>query len=155
MSNKESFSADHWSTLVEAGPAIARAVSFSAGSKGQSEGEMAAYAAFVATATGQGGASLVGTLAAEVNGWLASPPPMEGSDDPFTDGLEVARKAGAILAVASDPADAEALIAWYLAGADAVAQAAREGGILGLGGEQLSAWEIQTIGSIRDALGAA
>jgi hypothetical protein len=88
-----------------------------------------------------------------VSGWLAAPPPMEGSDDPFTDGLEVARKAGAVLAVTADPADAEAVIAWYLAGADAVAQAAKEGGLLGMGGEQVSTWEIETIGSIRDALG--
>jgi hypothetical protein len=69
------------------------------------------------------------------------------------DGLEAARHAGAILEVAADPADAAAIRAWLLSAARAVAEASREGGVLGLGGEQVSTHERETIAAIADALG--
>ena len=70
------------------------------------------------------------------------------------DGLEQARRAGALIAVELDPAEATAVRAWYLAGAQRVAAAAKEGGVLGIGGADISTWEQETLQAIADALGA-
>ena len=153
MSTKADLSATNWAALVAAAPAIARAVSASSGSSGQSETELNAFVQFVSDAAAGAGDDILGQLVSDVGSLLAvGVEPVSG--DAFMDGLEQARRAGAIVAVELDPAEADSVRAWYLAAAQAVAAAAREGGVLGIGATDLSTWERQTIQSIADALGS-
>lgn len=154
MTTKADVSPGNWAALVSAGPAIARAVSASAGSTDRSEAELDAFVQFVSdAAAGASGDDLLGQLVADVANRLAvGVDPVSG--DAFAEGLEQARRAGAILAVELEPGEATAIRGWYLAAATRVARAAREGGILGIGASDVSTWERETIQSIADALGA-
>jgi hypothetical protein len=154
MTTKSDVSPGNWAALVSAGPAIARAVSASAGSTDRSEAELDAYVQFVSdAATGASGDDLLGQLVEDISNLLAvGVAPVSG--DAFAEGLEQSRRAGAILAVELEPGEATAIRGWYLAAASRVAQAAREGGILGIGSTDVSTWERETIQSIADALGA-
>jgi hypothetical protein len=153
MSTKADLSPTNWAALVAAAPAIARAVSASSGSGGQSETELNAFVQFVSDAAGGAGDDILGQLVSDVGSLLAvGVEPVSG--DAYMEGLEQARRAGAIVAVELEPGEAEAMRAWYLAAAQTVAKAAREGGVLGIGASDLSTWELQTIQSIADALGS-
>ena len=153
MTTKADISLANWAALVDAAPAIARAVSASGGSAGRSVQELDAFIQFVSDSTGGPGEDLVEQLSADVAGRLAAGIKPSG-DDAYTEGLEQARRAGAIVAVELDPAEATALRAWYLAGAQRVAAAAKEGGVLGIGGADVSSFERETLQAIADALGA-
>ena len=154
MTSKADIAPHNWAALVDAAPAIARAISASGGSTGKSEQELDAFVQFASdAAVGGEGESLLGMLVTDVAARLAvGVPPADG--DVYVDGLEKARRAGAILAVEADPGEAASVRAWYLAGARAVATAVKEGGVLGLGAADVSDWERETIQSIADALGA-
>jgi hypothetical protein len=154
MTTKSDVSPGNWAALVSAGPAIARAVSASAGSTDRSEAELGAYVEFVSDAAiGASGEDVLGQLVADVSNLLAvGVEPVSG--DAFAEGLEQSRRAGAILAVELEPDEATAIRGWYLAAASRVAQAAREGGVLGIGASDVSTWERETIQSIAEALGA-
>jgi hypothetical protein len=144
----------NWAALVSAAPAIARAVSASAGSTGQSETELDAFVQFVSDATvSHDGRDVLGQLVGDVGNLLAiGVEPVSG--DPFMEGLEQARRAGAIVSVELEPAEAVAIRAWYLAAAHRVAEAASEGGVLGIRSGDVTTWERETIQAIADALGA-
>ena len=154
MTSKGDISPQNWAALVDAAPAIARAISASGGSAGKSEQELDAFIQFASDAAVSGeGDSLLGGLAVDVAARLAvGVPAPEG--DVYVDGLEKARRAGAILAVEADPGEAASVRAWYLAGARAVAAAVKEGGVLGIGGADVSDWERETTQSVADALGS-
>jgi hypothetical protein len=153
MTAKSDISVANWAALVEAGPAIARAVSASGGSTATSEQELGAFIAYVGdAATASDGGSLLGQLVNDVAGTLAGGIPAPDGDV-YVDGLEKARRAGAVLAVEADAAEATAIRTWLVGAAQAVAAAAKDGGVLGIGGAQLSDWEKETIRSIADALG--
>jgi hypothetical protein len=155
MTTKADVSSANWAALVDAGPAIARAVAASAGSSGQTEQELEAFIEFLSesgAATDRG--TVVGELLADVGGRLATGTPAPDGDA-YMNGLELARRAGAIAAVELEPDEARAVRAWYLAAATRVARAAREGGIAGLGGSDISAWERETLQTIADALGVS
>jgi hypothetical protein len=153
MTNKSDITPANWAALVDAAPAIARGVAASSGSTGQSEQELDAFIQFVSdTAIDLDGEGILDRLVADISGRLAAGvPPVEG--DVYMDGLEQARRAGAILAVELDPNEAMSVRAWYLAAAARVAQAAREGGVLGIGATEVSTWEQETLQAIADALG--
>jgi hypothetical protein len=153
MSERRAFTSEQWQALVDAPPAIARAVASVAGSAGQTETELGAFLELVDQAAADAPGGLLGALVGDVHGRLAGGLPPEPRPDPFMDGLEAARRAGAILSVQADPADAARVRAWLLSVAQVVASAAREGSVLGIGGEQVSHREEQTIAAIRDALG--
>jgi hypothetical protein len=155
VTTKADLTPGNWAVLVDAAPAIARAVAASAGGESKSVAELGAFVQFVSEGADESGRdNLVDQLVADVRGRLASGvEPVSG--DAFTDGLELARRAGAILAVELEPAEATSVRAWYLAGARRVAGAAREGGVLGIGSTELSSWERETLKAIADALGAA
>lgn len=154
MTSRTDLTPANWAALVDAGPAIARAVAASAGAPSQAETELGAFIAYVGdAATSTDGGSLLGQLVADVAGTLAGGVPAPDGDV-YVDGLEKARKAGAILAVEADPDEATAIRTWLLGAARAVAAAAKDGGVLGIGGTQISDWEKETIRAIADALGA-
>ena len=155
MSTKADISAANWTAMISAAPAIARAVSASAGSAGQSQGELDAFVRFASSAGGaHDDPGVLGQLVADVETLVgAGIEPVDA--DAYMDGLEQARRAGAIIAVELELAEAEVIRAWYLAGAQRVAEVAREGGVLGIGSKDVSAWERETIQSIADALGSS
>lgn len=154
MSKKSDVGSSNWTAMVNAAPAIARAVSASAGSSGQSEGELNAFVQFVSDAgADHDDTTVLGQLVVDVGTLLASGvEPVSG--DAYTDGLELARRAGAIVAVELEPAEADAIRAWYLEAAKRVAEAAREGGVLGIGAADVSTRERETLQAIADALGS-
>ena len=155
MTTKADISPANWAALVDAAPAIARAVAASAGSAADSETELGAFIEFVATGADEAGAQgLVDQLVMDVRGRLASGGLPAGADA-YMDALELARRAGAILAVEVDAGEATAIRAWYLAAAMRVARASREGGVLGVGSQEVSSRERETIAAIADALAAA
>lgn len=154
MSTKADITSANWAALVDTAPAIARAVAASAGGTSQSEGELDAFVQFVSDAAiNSDGDGVLDQLIADVSGRLAAG--METSTgDVYMEGLEQARRAGAILAVELKPGESTAVRAWYLAAAARVAQSAREGGVLGIGATDVSTWERETLQAIADALGS-
>ena len=153
---REAFTDDQWRQLQEAGPAIARAVAAAAGSTGQTEAELEAFLRLVdRTQTESTDSGLLGQLISEVHTLLAAGSLAQPTDDAITDGIHAARRAGAVLAVVADEDDARAVRLWLLDVARTVAQAAREGGILGLGAQEVSGPERETIAAISDALGVS
>ena len=150
------FSDHQWQRLVEAGPQIALAVAASSGSSKQSVAELDAFLRLVdETADDSEGASLLSHLAVDTRAKLASGMLRGNSDDAIPDGIQAAREAGAILAVYSDEQEARVLRQWLLQVAHTVAGAAREGGLLGIGGQDVNAVERETMSEIADGLGAA
>ena len=68
--------------------------------------------------------------------------------------LEELRGVNEIVAAKATPQEAEAFRAWLVATAQAAADAAKEGGFMGFGAEQVSAGEKQMLDQLRAALGA-
>ena len=69
--------------------------------------------------------------------------------------LEELRAANELLTVKATPPEAEAFRRWLVATAQAAADAAKEGGFMGFGAEQVSAGEKQMLDQVRAALGGA
>jgi hypothetical protein len=69
--------------------------------------------------------------------------------------LEELRAVNELVIAKASPQEAEAFRRWLLAAAQAAADAAKEGGFLGFGAEQVSAGEKQMLDQVRAALGAA
>lgn len=151
---RELFTDQQWQQLLEAPVAIARAVAAAAGSGGQSETELASFLDLLERTRTEGADSeLTGRLANDVYNLLAAGSLQMTSADPIADGIHAARRAGAILAVIADDEGARAVRLWLLDIARTVAQASREGGILGFRAEEMSSPERETIAAISDALG--
>ena len=69
--------------------------------------------------------------------------------------LEELRGANELVTAKATPQEAEAFRAWLVAAAQAAADAAKEGGFLGFGAEQVSAGEQRMLDQVRAALGVA
>jgi hypothetical protein len=152
----DEFTEQQWQQLLAAGPAIARAVAAASGSERQSEAELATFLELLErTADDTEQSRLLGRLAADTRTMLADGAlPMAGQDVVF-EGLHAARQAGAMLAVVGDEEEARSVRMWLMEIGRVVAEAAREGGLMGIGGEQISRPEHETIQAIADALGLA
>ena len=152
----EDFTDHQWQRLVDAGPQIARAVAASAGSSGQAEAELGAFLRLVdETADDSDGSSLLGRLAAAARDKVASGMLTGTADDAIPDGIHAAREAGAILAVATEESEVRAVRQWLLQVAHVTAAAAREGGLFGIGGTDVSDRERETMAAISDGLGGS
>jgi hypothetical protein len=131
-------------------------VAASAGSAGQSEAELGAFLRLVdETADDSGGASVLGQLAAASRDKVASGMLAGGTEDAIPDGIQAAREAGAILAVAAPEGDARSIRQWLLQVAHVTAAASREGGVFGVGGTDISDNERDTMAAISDGLGGS
>jgi hypothetical protein len=154
MSAHDRFTAEQWAAVVDAAPAIARAVAASAGPPAESVRELASFEQAVAATVPAGpGSDLVTDLAQAVIDRIATGAPAGPPDSAIMDGIEAARKAGALLDALASPEDASAARAWLIRMARTVASAAREGGIFGIGGAGTSVPEQQTIEMLSEALG--
>jgi hypothetical protein len=149
----EEFTDHQWQRLVDAGPQIARAVAASAGSSGQSEVELGAFLRLVDEAADDDNSSVLGRLAAAARDKVAAGMLTGTTEDAIPDGIQAAREAGAILSVAAIESDARTIRQWLLQAAHVTAAAAREGGVFGIGGTDVSDRERDTMGAISDALG--
>ena len=69
--------------------------------------------------------------------------------------LEELKAVNELVTAKATPEEVEAFRGWLLAAAQAAANAGKEGGFLGFGGEQVSAGERQMLDQVRAALGAA
>ena len=134
-------------------PAIARAIAATAGSATQTVGELGAFVELLERTAVDDPGGLLGAIVADLHGRLADGFSAHRPVDPLMEGIEAARIAGAILAVEADQIEGERVRAWCLSVAHAVAEAAREGGVLGIGGSRISRHEEEAIAAIRDALG--
>jgi hypothetical protein len=152
----EPYTEQQWHDLTSAPPAIARAVAVVSGSAGQSEVELDAFLSVLQeTAASRGGetdSSLLTKLVHDVQGQLAGGVEMPDTDA-MTDGLQAARRAGALLEIYPDAAQAREVRLWLNDVARRVAEAASNGGVLGIGGQQISNAENDTLLAITDALG--
>jgi hypothetical protein len=147
---------DHqWQRLAEAGPQIALAVAASSGSPKQSVAELDAFLRLVdETADESEAAGLLGSLAAATRDKVAAGMLTGDTGDAIPDGIQAAREAGAILAVQADEQEARSLRQWLLTVAHTVASATRDGGVMGIGGQDVSKIEGETLAEIADGLGA-
>ena len=151
----EPYTEQQWLDLTDAAPAIARAVASVSGSAAQSEAELDVFLTLLeesADAQNDPAATLLGRLITDVKGRLAGGIAAP-ENDAMTDGLQAARKAGALLEIYPDAAQAREVRLWLLDVARRVAQSARDGGVLGLGSQQISNAESDTLLAITDALG--
>jgi hypothetical protein len=153
MSARDQFSPDSWAAVVDAVPAIARAVAAAAGSPADTVRELGAFESFLASTDGSG-SDLLAEVIDAVRNRLATGAPTGPADRAVVDGIAAARKAGAILSSIAEPADAEAVRDWLLRLAKVISSAAREGGVLGIGGAQVSESETQLILELGEALGS-
>jgi hypothetical protein len=69
--------------------------------------------------------------------------------------LEELREVNELVTAKATPEEAAAFRRWLLAAAQAAADAGKEGGFLGFGGEQVSAGEQRMLDQVRAALGVA
>ena len=151
----EPYTEQQWQELTDAAPAIARGVAWISGPPSESEAELDAFVKFVEDSyvhLPQGNESLLSRLVNAVHGKL------EGgvggpTGDAMIDGLQAARKASALLELYPDVAQAREAREWLLDVGRRVADAKREGGLFGIGGEQVSSPETDTLMYLADALG--
>jgi hypothetical protein len=153
---RDSFTDQQWQQLVEAAPSIARAVAAASGSLAQTEFELEAFLRLLEqTRNETAGQGLLGSLTADIHARLSSGSLTLAADDVVADGIHAARRAGALLAVEPEEHEARAVRYWLLEVARTVAGATRNGGIMGLGGQDMSRSERDTLAAISDGLGLA
>lgn len=158
MSVKDKFTADEWKTLLKAPMLAAYAVAGAAPSKQDDFiREMAAVADVVVEGEQRAAKdSLLGTVIAEIvanaedeqRGQTERVSPEEVKSR----ALETCRAVAAALETKASAEEAYEYKRWVLVVAEKVASAAKEGGVFGFGGEQVSGSEIATINEIGEAI---
>jgi hypothetical protein len=152
--SRDTFTDQQWQQLVEAAPSIARAVAAASGSGGQTELELDAFLRLLEqTRNDTAGQGLLGTLTADLHARLSAGAMSLAMEDVVADGIHAARQAGALLAVEPDEQEARSVRYWLLEVARTVAGATRDGGIMGIGGQEMSRPERDAIAAISDGLG--
>jgi len=151
----EPYTEHQWQELTDAPAAIARGMAWISGPPSESEAELGTFVKFVEDSYERlplSSESLLAKLVKSVHGQLEG-----GVDQPagdaMIDGLQAARKASALLELYPDVAQAREARQWLLDVGRRVAEAKKEGGILGIGGEQVSSPEKDTLMYLADALG--
>jgi hypothetical protein len=160
MGIKEKFTTEEWRALLKAPMLVSYAIAGSAPS--DEEGFIQEMSA-VADAIFEGGEaaskdSLVSEVVANI---VANAEDNErGQTEKISVGdtkeraLANCREVATLLQTKASPGDADDYKRWLLAVAQRVASAAKEGGIFGFGGSQVSKSEVATINEIAAALGA-
>lgn len=158
MSVKDKFTPDEWKGLLKAPMLAAYAVAGAAPSKQEDfVREMAGVAEGVIEAEHRASKdSLLGAVIADI---LANAEDDQRGqteklslDEAKSRALETCRTVAAMLETKASPEEAYEYKRWVLVVAEKVAAAAKEGGIFGFGGEQISGSEIATINEIGEAI---
>jgi hypothetical protein len=151
MTKKAEFNAEEWSTIVE-GPLLAGARVITADKGGTIRESVALGKAYAAARTQQGASELLDEL-------VSTPPVLDrnrlqGGDiaSIATEGL---RDAVRVLEEKATAEEVEAYRTFVLSAAQAVAEAHKEGGVLGVGGKRVSDAEQAAIDEIATTLGGA
>ena len=159
MSVRAKFTPGEWRSLLSAPMLAAYAVAGAAPSKQDDfVREMAAVAGAVAEGEGRApGDSLLGAVIADIvaNAEDGRSGPAEKVSPAEIRGraLETCRAAAAALGTKVGAEEAYEYKRWVLVVAQRVASAAKEGGLFGFGGEQVSGGEVAAINEIGEAIG--
>jgi hypothetical protein len=158
MSVKDKFSPDEWKNLLKTPMLVSYAVAGSAPSKQEDfVKEMAAVAEGVVEGEHRASKdSLLGTVIADIvaNAEDEQRGPTEklSVDQVKARALDTCRAVATALETKATPEEAYEYKRWVLVVAQKVAAAAKEGGFLGFGGEQINASEVATINEIGEAI---
>ena len=150
MTTKADFNAEEWSTLVE-GPMLAGLRVIKAGRGGTIRESLAMGQTYAKARQQQGQNELLDAL-------VASPPALDreraqaGGDIAQMSGDRL-REAVEVLGQKASPDEVEAYKQFVLTVAQAVAEAHKEGGFLGVGGTQVSEEEQAALDDIKATLG--
>lgn len=158
MSVKDRFTPDEWNSLLKLPMLAAYAVAGSAPSRREDfTREMAAVADGVVE--GQGSApqgSLLGAVVADIIANASDD--ARGQTESLSAGevkvraVETCQAVADVLEAKAAPEEAFEYKRWVLVVAEKVAAAAKEGGLFGFGGEQISGGEVAAINEIGEAL---
>ena len=152
MTSKADFNAEDWSTVVD-GPLYAGLRVIAADRGGTLRESMAMGRVYQEARAKQGASSLLDEL-------IKSPPSIDqerlqaAGGDLSAVTAEHLRNAMSILESKATPADVDAYKRFVMTVAQAVAEAHKEGGFLGIGGKRVSAAEDQALDEISLALGS-
>ena len=161
MLTKADFTAEEW-TVIRRAPIMAGLVVVSASPSGPIGviKEMFAVGKTLAAAKTQGGSSdLVKAVVADLESAEArqqsTPAELQGksADQVRTAALEACRRAAALVEAKGKPDEAQAFKQWLATVGQNVAEAAKEGGFLGIGGTPVSAQETAALKDLTAALG--
>ena len=158
MSVKENFTADEWKSLLRVPMLAGYAVAGAAPSRQDDfVREMAALAYGIAEGERRAAKdSLLGAVVADIiaNAEDEHRGPTEklSLEDVRGRALDACRAAAGVLKSKADPEEAYEYKRWVLVVAERVAAAAKEGGLFGFGGEQVSGGEVATINEIGEAI---
>jgi hypothetical protein len=158
MSVKDKFTPEEWKNLLKAPMLCAYAVAGAAPSKQDDfVREMAAVAEGVVEGEHRASKdSLLGAVIADIiaNAEDESRGPTEklSLEEVKVKALDTCRAAAASLATKVSAEEAYEYKRWVLVVAEKVASAAKEGGLFGFGGEQISGSEVATINEIGEAI---
>ena len=153
MTRKADFNAEEWSTVVE-GPLYAGMRVIAADRGGTLRESVALGRVYQEARAGSGKSELLDEL-------VKSPPAIDPSRVREAGGNVAAvaserlREAIATLSAKATPEETEAYKRFVLSAAQAVASAHKEGGFLGIGGEQVSDAEQQALDEISTTLGSS
>lgn len=158
MSVKDKFTQEEWKTLLKAPMLAAYAVAGAAPSKQEDFArEMAAVAEGAIEGEQQAAQnSLLGAVIADI--FANAEDETRGQteklslDEVKDRALATCRAVAAVLATKVSAEEAYEYKRWVLVVAEKVAAAAKEGGLFGFGGEQISGSEVATINEIGEAL---
>lgn len=151
MVDKSQFSADEWERVKDA-PAVAGVMVVTAQRGGTLREAMEMARAWTEARGGAGGSALLDEL-------VASPPAIDpqrfsSPDELRTRAPQMLRDAVSTLEAKADPDEVEAYKQFIVTLAQRVAEAHKEGGFLGIGGEKVGEDERAALDQIRSALGA-
>ncbi|KQR27777.1 hypothetical protein [Deinococcus sp. Leaf326] len=158
MSLRDSFTSDEWFKVMT-GPGRAGAVVVAASPSGLTGivAETQAIAAAVReSVSAQGRTPLMEAMAADLLGKPPTPPAQEQArtvEDVRIQSLEAVRQAVWLVSAKTSPEDAEAYRTMLVRVAERTASAAKEGGFLGFGGEQVNDKERAAIEELKRVIG--
>jgi hypothetical protein len=158
MSVKDKFTSDEWNNLLKAPMLAAYAVAGAAPSRQEDfVREMAGVAeAVVEVEHSVAKDSLLGLVIADIvanaEDDKSGPTEKLSLDEARVRAIDTCRNVAATLDVKVSPEEAYQYKRWVLVVAERVAEAAKEGGLFGFGGEQVSGGEVATINELGEAI---
>lgn len=156
MSVKDQYSAEEWDAIGQSPFFVSAAIGMSdpSGPFGMMKEGMALAREVKEAMDGQHG-ELAKAVAAEIRDHRPSRKELIGDAKNADEAEEYAMAKLASIAALADKAGADGsqLLAWLNSAAQSIAEAGKEGGFLGIGGESVSSGEQAALGKIRVALG--
>jgi hypothetical protein len=158
VTTKADYTAEEWELIIRA-PFMAGMAVVAASPSGPigMVKEIFAVGRVLAEGSGEGSTNeLINALVADVKGGhrpAASTESISSVEEAKDLGMKACREVAALLARKAPAAEAEGFKRWLLTAAQGVAEAAKEGGFLGIGGVRVSDAEKAALGEIAGALG--